>query len=66
MAAEAETPTLERSRADAEAASCASRGDFQSGYAAQLDEAEIIRQFVPMVKRLALRASRICVWPLIS
>jgi RNA polymerase sigma factor for flagellar operon FliA len=55
MATETETPILERSRADVEAASRASRGDFQSGYASQLDEAEIIRQFVPIVKRLALR-----------
>jgi RNA polymerase sigma factor for flagellar operon FliA len=28
---------------------------FGGGYAAQVDEAEIIRQFVPVVKRLALR-----------
>jgi RNA polymerase sigma factor for flagellar operon FliA len=31
------------------------RGGYQTGYAAQLDEAEIIRQMAPLVKRLALR-----------
>jgi RNA polymerase sigma factor FliA len=30
-------------------------GAFGRGYTAQIDEAEIIRQFVPVVKRLALR-----------
>lgn len=31
------------------------RGGYRASYAAQVDEAEIIRQFVPVVKRLALR-----------
>jgi RNA polymerase sigma factor FliA len=31
------------------------RGGYQSSYAAQVDEAELIRQFAPVVKRLALR-----------
>jgi RNA polymerase sigma factor for flagellar operon FliA len=30
-------------------------GGYQSGYGSHLDESEIIRQFVPLVKRLALR-----------
>ena len=30
-------------------------GGFHSGYGSHLDESEIIRQFVPLVKRLALR-----------
>src|SRR5260221_13895211 len=32
-----------------------SRGGYQVGYGSQVDEAAIIRQFVPVVKRLALR-----------
>jgi RNA polymerase sigma factor for flagellar operon FliA len=55
MATEAGTPILERPRPDVVNAPQAPRDDFQSGYGAQLDEAEIIRQFVPIVKRLALR-----------
>ena len=31
------------------------RGGYPASYGAQVDESEIIRQFVPMVKRLALR-----------
>ena len=31
------------------------RGGYRTGYAAQVDEADVIRQFVPVVKRLALR-----------
>ena len=31
------------------------RGGYPAGYGAQVDEAEVIRQFVPLVKRLALR-----------
>jgi len=55
MATERETQVLERPGADSEAAALASRGGFHSGYEAQLDEGEVIRQFVPAVKRLALR-----------
>jgi RNA polymerase sigma factor for flagellar operon FliA len=33
----------------------AARGGYRTGYAAQVDEADVIRQFVPIVKRLALR-----------
>lgn len=71
MATEPETGMLERSGApeqDAAAAipigaggygggwaSAATRGGYQGSYGAQFDEAELIRQFVPLVKRLALR-----------
>src|SRR5271169_1488183 len=55
MAAEPETQVLERPGADPEAAAPAPHGGFHSGYEAQLDEGEVIRQFVPAVKRLALR-----------
>jgi RNA polymerase sigma factor FliA len=55
MATEAETQLLERPSAGSDAAAPASRGGFHSGYEAQLDEGEVIRQFVPVVKRLALR-----------
>jgi RNA polymerase sigma factor for flagellar operon FliA len=33
----------------------ARRGGYRASYGAQVDEAELIRQFVPVVKRLALR-----------
>ncbi|HXC30277.1 MAG TPA: sigma-70 family RNA polymerase sigma factor [Stellaceae bacterium] len=54
MATEAELQLMERPAA----APAARRGGYSTGfggYAAQVDEAEIIRQFVPVVKRLALR-----------
>jgi RNA polymerase sigma factor for flagellar operon FliA len=55
MATEPETEVLERPGAGLDAAAPAPRGGFHSGYGSQLDEAEVIRQFVPVVKRLALR-----------
>jgi RNA polymerase sigma factor for flagellar operon FliA len=56
MATEPATQILERPGAEADAAALAPRGAYRSsGYGSQLDEAEIIRQFVPVVKRLALR-----------
>jgi RNA polymerase sigma factor for flagellar operon FliA len=51
MATEPETEILDR----AEATALPPRGGFHSGYEAQLNEGELIRQFVPVVKRLALR-----------
>lgn len=55
MATEADIQILER----ADDAPAPARGGygagFGRGYAAQVDEADIIRQFVPVVKRLALR-----------
>jgi len=42
-------------RPDARADVPLSRGGYQADYGSQLDEAEIIGQFVPVVKRLALR-----------
>ena len=54
MAIEPEVQLLERSGAGT-AAAPAPRGGFHGGYEAQLDEGELIRQFVPVVKRLALR-----------
>lgn len=57
MATEGELQILERP--DEAPALPPRRGGYPSGfgggYAAQVDEAEIIRQFVPLVKRLALR-----------
>jgi RNA polymerase sigma factor FliA len=55
MATESEAQLLERPEAASVAAGPASRGGFHSGYQAQLGEGEVVRQFVPMVKRLALR-----------
>src|SRR5271155_5460775 len=54
MATEPEAQILERPPAP-DSAAPAPRGLHRSGYGSQLDEAEIIRQFVPVVKRLALR-----------
>lgn len=54
MATDPELQTLERSD-EAPARRGGYPAGFGGGYAAQLDEAEIIRQFVPLVKRLALR-----------
>jgi RNA polymerase sigma factor for flagellar operon FliA len=51
MATEPDTQLLERSAAAPEGAA----GAFHDGYGSQLDEGELIRQFVPVVKRLALR-----------
>ncbi|HWB52087.1 MAG TPA: sigma-70 family RNA polymerase sigma factor [Stellaceae bacterium] len=39
----------------ASASRSGARGGYHGGYGAQLDETELIRQFVPLVKRLALR-----------
>src|SRR5579864_498443 len=55
MATESEAQLLERPEAASVAAGPASRGGFHSGYQAQLGEGEVVRQFVPVVKRLALR-----------
>jgi RNA polymerase sigma factor for flagellar operon FliA len=61
MATEPENPILELVRPDADpgVASPKPRGGYptgyQAGYGSHLDETEIIRQFVPIVKRLALR-----------
>ena len=62
MAIEQDTPILDRplleAGAEARAARpppAAVRGGPRAGYASQIDEAEIIRQYVPLVKRLALR-----------
>jgi RNA polymerase sigma factor FliA len=55
MATEPEAGILERPEAGPETASPAPRGGSHSGYEAQLNEGELIRQFVPAVKRLALR-----------
>lgn len=52
MATEPEAEVLERRDT---AAPPPARGGAHSGYGAQLDEGEVIRQFVPVVKRLALR-----------
>jgi RNA polymerase sigma factor for flagellar operon FliA len=49
-----ERPDVEPGHAAAMPAA-AGRGFYRAGYAAQVDEAELIRQFVPVVKRLALR-----------
>ncbi|HEV2188412.1 MAG TPA: sigma-70 family RNA polymerase sigma factor [Stellaceae bacterium] len=54
MAIESEAQLLERSGAGG-AAAPTPRGGFHGGYEAQLDEGDVIRQFVPVVKRLALR-----------
>jgi RNA polymerase sigma factor FliA len=51
MATDPEFQILERLDSDPSVASQRLRG----GYGSQLDEAEVIRQFVPVVKRLALR-----------
>src|ERR1700692_1526036 len=50
MATEFEAHVLERPDAVA-----APRGGAHGGYGSQLNEGEVIRQFVPVVKRLALR-----------
>jgi hypothetical protein len=55
MATESEAEVLERPEGGPETAPLAPRGGFHGGYEAQLDEGELIRQFVPAVKRLALR-----------
>src|ERR1700735_4538816 len=57
MAIDTDIPLLERWGADAvdAPAPAAAGAVFQGGYASHLDEGEISRQFVPVVKRLALR-----------
>ena len=62
MAIEQDTPLLDRlpleAGAEARAARpppAAARGFYQAAYAAQIDETQIIRDYVPLVKRLALR-----------
>jgi RNA polymerase sigma factor for flagellar operon FliA len=55
MATEPETEVLERPGASLGAAAPVPRGGVHGGYGSQLDEGEVIRQFVPVVKRLALR-----------
>jgi RNA polymerase sigma factor FliA len=55
MATEPEAELLERPERGLKTATPAPRGGFHGSYEAQLDEGELIRQFVPAVKRLALR-----------
>ncbi len=55
MATEPEAQLLERPDVAGDATAPTPRGGFHGGYEAQLDEGEVIRQFVPAVKRLALR-----------
>jgi len=55
MATDPEAETLERPPDAAPATARPRRGGYPTGYEAQIDEAELVRQFVPMVKRLALR-----------
>ena len=58
MATDPQVETLERPPDERETAPgilAAARGGYQASYAAQVDEAELIRQFAPAVKRLALR-----------
>jgi RNA polymerase sigma factor for flagellar operon FliA len=57
MATDLDAQVLERRSAEAAGIppQAAPGGGFQGGYASHLDEGEIIRQFVPVVKRLALR-----------
>jgi len=63
MAIEQDTPLLDRlpleAGAEARAARpppAAARGFYQAAYAAQIDETQVIRDYVPLVKRLALEA----------
>lgn len=56
MAIDSADQILERHRAGPVAGpQAAPAAAFAGGYASQLDEGEVIRQFVPVVKRLALR-----------
>jgi RNA polymerase sigma factor for flagellar operon FliA len=57
MATDPDTQILERSESSPgiSLSASSSRSGFQSGYGSHLEEAEIIRQFVPVVKRLAMR-----------
>jgi RNA polymerase sigma factor for flagellar operon FliA len=57
MATEPEAQLLERPGVPAVSAPAPrpARGGYQASYGSQLNEADIIRQFVPVVKRLALR-----------
>lgn len=62
MAIEPEAPILEHRAQNLDAEPGAARpppalprGGYPAGYASQLDEAEIIRNYAPVVKRLALR-----------
>lgn len=61
MSADQDTPLLERRPLEVGAETRARpppgspRGGYQAGYASQIDEAEIVRHYVPLVKRLALR-----------
>jgi RNA polymerase sigma factor FliA len=55
MATEPEAQLLERPDVAGDAATPRLRSGVHGGYEAQLDEGEVIRQFVPAVKRLALR-----------
>jgi RNA polymerase sigma factor FliA len=59
MATDSLLATLDRSdhgqRDAAGVPAAAARGGYRASYVAQIDEAELIRQFVPIVKRLAMR-----------
>jgi RNA polymerase sigma factor FliA len=55
MATDPELRTLERSDDDMGTALDVAGRSSRGGYGSHLDEAEIIREFVPVVKRLALR-----------
>jgi RNA polymerase sigma factor FliA len=58
MTTEPELQILERPDDDGPAfvaSAAGTRGGYRASYDAQVDEAELIRQFVPVVKRLALR-----------
>ena len=59
MTIEPEVPILELEPPEPDIAAPPRRGGYplnaQAGYSSQVDETEIIRQFVPVVKRLALR-----------
>jgi RNA polymerase sigma factor FliA len=52
MAIDSDTHVLERAAAQRQMSSAVAA---QTGYVSQVDEGEVIRQFAPMVKRLALR-----------
>jgi RNA polymerase sigma factor FliA len=54
MATDTDAQTLDRWTAELRAVRTA-RGGHQTGYGSQFDESELIRQFAPLVKRLALR-----------
>ena len=55
MATDQELQILERRGGEPRPATARPRVGYPSGYGSQVDEAEIIRQFVPVVKRLAMR-----------